>query len=378
MRARAVGTVLIAGLLVFAGPAWSQSRGSGHSGGMHSFTGGHASGGGNSSRSGHSSAGRQPASGGHHGPVGHGVPAAQPHGNHHPGLPFHGSGHFGWHGPSFWGGLYLSFPLWWDAYWAWGWPFGYYGYHGAYGYYDLYDYPYGYPDSSIFVVPPDSAAAGAGSGDASAAVSSETTTAIPGASPVDMEVSPRSALVYLNGVLVGSVDEFDGHPEYLYLDPGRYTLDLRLPGYRSKSLNLSVGGENKVVLRVDLQVDPAGGAEGAPTPSPGLPHGRRFGPSFGPAATQATPSPGGAGAIQPAASASGFTALELRVSPPGAAVYLDGALIGTGDDLARLGQGVVVSPGPHRIDVVAPGHTGKTVQVNAEAGKKLALSVALE
>jgi hypothetical protein len=59
-------------------------------------------------------------------------------------------------------------------------------------------------------------------------------------------------------------------------------------------------------------------------------------------------------------------------------VYVDGALIGTGDQLANLPDGVAVAPGPHRIDIVAPGHAGKTIQIDAQAGKTTELSVALE
>jgi len=344
------GTVLIACLIAFAGPAWSQSRGGGHGWGGHSFGVGSY------------------GSGGHGGYVGHGGPGGHPYGN--PAFRFHGGGRFGWHGFFGWGGIYLGFPLWWDAYWYWGWPYGYCGY---YGYYDYY----GYPDSSIFLVPPVPAAADQGLGEASSAASAEALMAVSGPSPVDFEVSPRSALVYLNGVLVGSVEEFGG-PDFLYLDPGQYTIDLRLPGYRTRSLRLTVGGENKVVLSFDLHVDPAAGTEPANPPSPGLPYGRRFGPSFGPAATQARPSPGQGGAVPPAAAGSGVTALELRVSPPDAAVYIDGVLLGTGAVLEHLQQGVAVSPGPHRIDVVAPGHAGKTVQVNAVAGRNQELGISLE
>ncbi len=354
MRSRVVAAVLIACLVAFAGPAWSQSRGGGHTG------------------SGHSSGGGHPGSGGHGGSGGHS------HGNPHPGHPPHGGGHYGWYGPYGWGGFYPGFPMWWDAYWGWGWgwPYGYYGRYGYYGYPGYGTYPDS--DSDVSLVPPDTGTTDEEAGESPAPVSQATSAPFSGPSPVDLEVSPKSALVYLNGVLVGSIEEFDGHPDFLYLDPGQYTFDLRQPGYRSKSLTLHVGGENKVVLSLDLHLDPTSGTEPANPPSPGLPYGRRFGPSFGPATSQPGPLPGHGGTIQPAAAGSGVTALELRVSPPGAAVYVDGVLLGTGENLARLPQGIAVSPGPHRIDVVAPGHTGKTIQVNAEAGMTQELGIALE
>jgi hypothetical protein len=196
---------------------------------------------------------------------------------------------------------------------------------------------------------------------------------------VDIEVTPREALVYLNGVLVGSGADFDGTPDFLYLDAGGYTLEFRSAGYRSKMLKLNVGGENKALVVLDLRHDPTSGAGSPNPPSPGLPYGRKFGPSFGPATSQPLRRDRNWGGAQPpAASGQGMAALKVRVSPANAAVYIDGVLVGTGEELARLNRGVAVAPGGHRIDVVAPGHAAKTVQVEAEPGREQELSLELE
>jgi len=50
-------------------------------------------------------------------------------------------------------------------------------------------------------------------------------------------VTPENALVYLNEVLIGIADDFDGKSDYLYLRPGRYRIEFRLSGY------VSQGGE---------------------------------------------------------------------------------------------------------------------------------------
>jgi hypothetical protein len=343
MRARVLGTVLIAGAIVFAPAAWSQSRGGGRGGS------GHWSGGGHGSR------------GGHHGSVRGG------HTGHRRGG-FRGFRAPGWRGGvrgyrgSDWG-LYLGLglPLWWDSYW--GWPYGYYGYYG-YG---------GYPYNSVTLVPPVAEASGAA--ETPAAPPAEAGPTVSGPSLVEFEVSPNGALVYLNGVLVGSVEEFDGRPDYLYLDPGQYTLELRSPGYLTRTLRLSVNDGNKVVLALDLSNDPTVKAPSASPSSPGLPFGRRFAPEFGPGKIERPP-----GAAAQAAGSSGLlsTALELHVSPGSAAVYVDGVLVGTGEGLERLAGGIAVAPGPHRIDVVAPGHAAKTLQVEAKAGTKQELTITLE
>jgi hypothetical protein len=351
MRSRVLAPVLIAGLVALALPGPSEARGA------------------NRGRVGHPSGGGHYRSVGHPGYVGRGGPGGHPGRNPHV-VPFRGAGRFGWHGYRGRGGLYLGLPLWWDAYWGWGWPYGYYGYNGLYGYYGYYG-DNGYPDSGVVLVPSNPGEAESGIAGTESETSGGATAAVSGTSPVELQVSPASALVFLNGVPVGSVDEFGGGSDYLYLDAGRYAVEFRAPGFRTRTLWLSVSGGNKTLVSLDLQADPAASAERTGSPSPGLPHGRRFSPSFGPAASQPGPQESTAG--EP-----GSTALVLHVSPSGAAVYVDGVLLGTGEHLAQLKEGLAVSPGPHRIDVVAPGHTGKTLQVDAQAGKKLELSVTLD
>lgn len=345
MRSRVLAPVLIACLVALTLPGSSEARGADRGLAGHSSGGGHS------------------GSAGHPGHVGRGGPRGHPGGNPH-GAPFHGGGRFGWHGYLGWGGLYLGLPLWWDAYWGWGWPYGYNGYYGSYGY-------NGNPNSGVVLVPSNPAEAESGTVGTASETPGAATAAVSGTSPVELQVSPPTALVVLNGVLVGSVDEFGRGSDYLYLDGGKYTLEFRAPGFRTRTLWLNVSGGNKTLVSLDLQADPAASAERTASPSPGLPHGRRFSPSFGPATSQPEPPAGAAG--EP-----GSTTLVLHISPRGAAVYVDGVLLGTGENLAQLEEGLAVSPGPHRIDVVAPGRTGKTLQVDVQAGKKVELSITLD
>jgi hypothetical protein len=116
----------------------------------------------------------------------------------------HGGGHRG-HGrrvivvrPGFWGFGYGYGPYWSDPYWY-GYGYGpYRGYYGRYG--------YGYRTSSWAVV--------------------------------DTDVSPESARVYLDGQYIGTADDFDGFPDYLYLRRGRYRLEFRLEGFQSRTIDI--------------------------------------------------------------------------------------------------------------------------------------------
>jgi len=333
MRPRVVAAVLVAGAVAFAGPAWSHNTGGGHSGGGHSGGGGsHSTGGGHSGSGGHGGT----VGGGHHGRGGH-----------------HWGGHFGW-GPGFWWG---GFP-------GWGWSFGWWGWWGPWWYDGLGYYDPGYWGPGVN-----------------------------GLTAVDTDVSPEAALVVLNGVVIGTADDFDGHPDYLYLKPGHYTIEFRLPGYVSQSRELDAGTEAQIPIDLELERDRSGNAVAPYQPPRGLPYGRVFGPDFGTASSQrqAAPDPtlrpelrwehshGSDVAGQPSATSGGATAtLKLQVTPPNAAVYLDDVFLGSGEAVTRMLRGIAVTPGPHRIEVLSPGHAAKKVAVEAEADKELQVTIEVE
>lgn len=205
---------------------------------------------------------------------------------------------------------------------------------------------------------------------------------------VDTDVSPESARVYLEGQLIGTADDFDGYPDYLYLKPGHYTIEFRLPGYASQTVAVdAVSGryyplDNKLV-RVPGEASPPW----YDRPS-GLPVGRVFGPRES--------SPSGAGdqgrqrpahpdtSLRPelarpgAPAAARGAALDLKVTPARASVYLDGEFVGTGAELADLERGLAVTPGQHRLEVVAPGFQPRTLTVTVDDGALQQVIVELE
>jgi hypothetical protein len=82
---------------------------------------------------------------------------------------------------------------------------------------------------------------------------------------------------------------------------------------------------------------------------------------------------GGAGARSVAKAA-----LDLDVNPSNAAIYIDGVLVGTGQELGRLERGLAVTPGKHVIEVLAPGHASKTLEVEVKEGERQQIVVTLE
>ena len=201
---------------------------------------------------------------------------------------------------------------------------------------------------------------------------------------VDTDVSPEAALVVLDGRLIGTADDFDGYPGYLYLEPGRYTLELRLGGYRSREIQIDAVGGSTYPIQVELERIPGTAVQPWWDRPDGLPVGRVFSPvERVPRAAGAEPS------LRPelsrpqgpppdgAAVASG-AALEIRVMPDGASVYLDGAFVGTGGELASLQRGLAVAPGRHRLEAMAPGFRNRIVDVDVTAGAQRRVVVELE
>ncbi|OFV81667.1 MAG: hypothetical protein A2Y78_00840 [Acidobacteria bacterium RBG_13_68_16] len=213
------------------------------------------------------------------------------------------------------------------------------------------------------------------------------TVAAPDLAAVDTDVDPEHARVLLDGEVIGSADDFDGYPDYLYLKPGHYTVEFTLQGYRSEKVEIDAQSGRYFPIKLELERIP--GEKTIPwyDRPQGMPVGRVFGPK--------TVTPGGvpkAGpdpALRPElrepgrASARGVratfgSALDLRITPSNAAVYIDGVLVGTGEELERLERGLAVAPGKHRIEVLAPGHASKTVDVEAKEGERQQIVVELD
>jgi PEGA domain len=283
-----------------------------------------------------------------------------------------GGGHVGGgHGGGVWhGGGRFYYPYW-GAYWGgWGW----YGWGG----------PWSYGPGQVVVV---TGPGGYRSGRFAV---------------VDTGVSPDEAEVYLDGKYIGTADDFDGFPDFLYLKPGKYHLEFRLPGYETLEKDVEVSGGQRIKVDKKLKRMP-GTDKLAPFPSKKpMPYGRVFGTggvpvtpeSARPAADDDGPPvdarpamddprpPRGPDPRAPADSVAprrGASArLRIKVTPEDAVVYLDDQYLGAGDDLAGSPRGTVMEPGWHTLTVVRPGFKTKTVDVQAKPGTPVDVVVELE
>ena len=59
---------------------------------------------------------------------------------------------------------------------------------------------------------------------------------------LDLDVSPESAQIYVDGQLVGVADDFDGFPDFLWLEKGTYDVVIFAPGFQTLARQYSVYG----------------------------------------------------------------------------------------------------------------------------------------
>lgn len=202
---------------------------------------------------------------------------------------------------------------------------------------------------------------------------------------VDTDVSPEDARVYLDGTLIGTADDFDGYPDYLYLEPGTYALEVRLPGYRSESVTIEAEGGRFFSIDNKLDRNPAEERppwyerpEGLPTSwvfakrSAAQREAKASGPDV-----SLRPELAGERGEEHRAVVRG-AALDLRVEPPEASIYVDGEFVGTARELMRLERGLAVEEGHHTVEVFAPGHEPQKVDVEVERGESRQVVIELD
>ena len=124
-------------------------------------------------------------------------------------------------------------------------PFGYgYGYGNGYGYgccdpfySDLYASAYGYGGGS----------SGGGYSSLRGSMEPEPT------GSVRLRVKPANAKVYLDGTMIGVVDDFDGLSGHLAATAGGHEIEIRADGYASLKISVNVEADKTITARGSLK-----------------------------------------------------------------------------------------------------------------------------
>jgi hypothetical protein len=236
---------------------------------------------------------------------------------------------------------------------------------------------------------------------------------------VDTDVSPESARVYLDGQYVGTADDFDGYPDYLYLRTGRYRLEFRLEGFETRTISVDARPGLKIDVGDRLAKIPGApryGSYDAPEPSGGV---RRFWTKRRDVAEHVTDEDeiyGGErryrersrdrddperDAEEPdrdieadrnrdraeeprrtedwrgrTGPTRGEARLVLDVAPTDAAVWVDDRFMGTAESLES--EGIPISAGRHTVVVSRPGYRDRRVEVDVSRGETETVEITLE
>lgn len=249
-------------------------------------------------------------------------------------------------------GYCCGYPYGWYSPWyaGWGWNFGLgFGWGYPYSYaYAGYPYAYGYPYGSPYSY--------SGYGFYSGSLK--------------LEVTPKTAEVFVDGYRAGIVDDFDGTFQRLDLPPGEHELVLYAEGYRTVRQKLFMSASSNQRVKYALEKNGPGETTGprptpAPEPAPSQPQGqlqqpRRPQPQQPPDPPQAPES---------------FGMISIRTQPVDAEVLIDGEAWERSTGTPRLV--IQLAPGRHRVEVRKAGFTTYSEEVLIRAGATMTLNVSL-
>lgn len=242
-------------------------------------------------------------------------------------------------------------PYWPYPYWGWGFGIGW-----GWPYYPAY--PYG-PPYPVTVQPAEAPDAGA----------------------LELHVHPWKAQVKIDGYEVGQARDFNSYYAPLVVRPGHHILELSAPDHQTLRTPIKIDRGGYYVLRYRLEegsgVDPRSTREAAPAPPSATapPDERGRGVTPPPATSRPPQTEGDQG---PPAADEPRGLLHLRVEPSDAVVYLDGKLLGSGDELARLHGDLAIAVGTHTIEAVRPGYKSRTTSIEVGERKTVSLTLRLD
>lgn len=187
----------------------------------------------------------------------------------------------------------------------------------------------------------------------------------PNESSARLQVKPRTAEVYVDGYLAGTVDDFDGALQRLNLPAGEHTLTLYLEGYQTMTQKVLFRPRATLNLKYDLAKLSAGESSG---PRPAPVEDERS------AVQQRSMPPDAREAPRRAARARGnsFGTLSVRVQPGDALVIVDGQEWDADGPLT-----IELPEGQHDVEVRQDGYAPFHRSVRVRAGNVTSLNVSL-
>ena len=201
-----------------------------------------------------------------------------------------------------------------------------------------------------------------------------------------IQVKPREAEVYIDGYLVGNVDDYDGVFQRLRVPFGEHEISVYREGFRTITEKMLFRPYQSYNIKQTMQPLAAGeAAEARPEPDPSRaapeprgagPEPRRAGPPEPGNVPEAPPRRPGPPDGRPGdRNADRFGSLAVRVQPDDAVVYIDGERWDRSGGEDRLV--IELAEGQHRVEVRKEGFKTYSSTVRVRGGERATLNVSL-
>ena len=186
-----------------------------------------------------------------------------------------------------------------------------------------------------------------------------------------IQVTPKQAEVYIDGYLVGTVDDFDGAFQRLHVPLGEHEVTIYAQGYRNITQRMLFRPFETYTIN-DTMKPVASGDAGDPRPTPSERQPEQApAPRSAPMGRPGTRAPD---RVEIDRGGDRFGAVAVRVQPADAEVLIDGERWETPGGERVLVQ---LSEGTHRIEVRKSGFRTYTSTVRVRTGETVSLNVSL-
>ena len=197
-----------------------------------------------------------------------------------------------------------------------------------------------------------------------------------------LQVTPRTARVFVDGYAAGTVDDFDGVFQRLHVRPGGHEITLYLEGYRTVRRNVYFGPDRD--QNVKLAMEPvAPGEMSEPPPQPTAPPpSDSVDPNRPPGMSPQGMPPGPPQAppqrldpqVEVREGAPRFGALSVAVQPLDAQIFVDGERWTIGEDKRLL---IKLTEGRHVVEIKKEGFATYTETIAIGRDRTMTLNVSL-
>jgi hypothetical protein len=200
------------------------------------------------------------------------------------------------------------------------------------------------------------------------------------ASELRVQVTPKEAEVYIDGYLVGNVDDFDGVFQRLRVPFGEHEISVYREGYRTITEKMLFRPYQSYNIKQPMQPVAAGDApDPRPAPDPNAPvreTARRGAPPNDPYTERdRNRDRDPRGERVPNRGAERFGTVAIRVQPGDATVLIDGERWETPAGEDRLT--IEISEGRHQVEIRKDGFKTYSSTVNVRPGETVTLNVSL-